>query len=305
MRNAFIDELTQLAAQDERIVLIAVDLGFSVVEKFADKFPKRFFNVGIQEQNAISLAAGLALRDKRPFVYSIVPFATMRCFEQIRVDVAYMNTPVRIVGVGAGFGYGPAGATHHAIEDLAVLRSLPNMTVCCPGDPLESRALLKASLNWDRPIYFRLGKGGDSTVHTTEPKIEFGRNIRIMEGPAATFFASSTLLPEAVKAAETLKSKGLEVTVESVPTLKPFDRQSVAAAIARGRPIFTFEEHSILNGLGSAVAEIIAESGKGIPFYRFGVPDEYTHKIGSQNFLREHYGLNAAQLSDRVNEILK
>lgn len=305
MRNAFIDELTQVAAKDDRIVLIAVDLGFSVVEKFAEKFPKRFFNVGIQEQNAVSLAAGLALRGKRPFVYSIIPFATMRCFEQIRVDVAYLNTPVRIVGVGAGFGYGPAGATHHAIEDLAVLRSLPNMTVCSPGDPFETRALLKASLTYDHPIYFRLGKGGDAAVHSAEPQVQIGKMIKILEGDKATFFASSTLLPEAFKTAQALKAQGTFVTLYSVPTLKPFDSATVTTAIQTKKPIFTFEEHNIINGLGSAVAELIAESGTGVRFKRFGVPDEYTHKIGSQNYLRDHYGLNSAQLTQKVTDALK
>ncbi len=306
MRNAFIDELIKCAASDERIVLITADLGYSVVKKFQEQFAKGFFNVGFKEQNAISLAAGMALKGKRPFVYSIVPFATMRCFEQIRVDVAYMNTAVRIVGIGAGFGYGPAGATHHAVEDIAVMRSLPNMTVLAPGDAIETRALLQSSLDWDGPIYFRLGKGGDPVVHDQPIQLNIGESLSLREGPDATLIATSTMLPVAMQTAQILlEQHQINVAVQSFPSIKPLDHNFVQQCIKQGSPIFTLEEHSPLNGLGSAVAEIIAESGQGICFHRFAMKDEYTHQIGSQQYLRHAYGLSAEQIAGKVRELIK
>src|SRR3990167_1027873 len=162
MRKAFIETLIEAARRDERIFLITADLGYTIVEKFAEEFPRRFFNVGIQEQNAVSVAAGLALSGKIVYFYTIIPFATMRCYEQIRVDAAYLDTQVRLVGVGAGFSYGPAGATHHGLEDLALMRSLPNMTVLAPGDPHEVRALVRESVDVSGPVYIRLGRGGEA-----------------------------------------------------------------------------------------------------------------------------------------------
>jgi transketolase len=175
MRNTFVKTLVKLAEQDERIFVITPDLGFSVLEEFEEKFPNRFLNVGIAEANAVSIASGLALSGKIVYVYSIMPFVTMRPFEQIRVDVAYMNTNVRLVGVGAGLTYGPAGATHHSIEDIAIMRALPNMTVFSPCDPYEVEKITEESINHQGPIYFRLAKKGEPIISNQESKIELGK----------------------------------------------------------------------------------------------------------------------------------
>ena len=164
-RTTFIQTLIELARKDERIFLLTPDMGYSVLEKFRDEFPDRFLNCGIAEQNTISLAAGLAASGKIVYVYSIIPFVTMRCFEQVRLDLAYNNTNVKLIGIGAGFTYGSAGTSHHAIEDIAIMRCIPNMTVLCPGDPIETRELIKRSYEMYGPTYIRLGKNGEPKIH--------------------------------------------------------------------------------------------------------------------------------------------
>ena len=177
MRTAFIETLTQLAKKDDTVFLITPDMGYSVLEKFRDEFPNQFLNSGIAEQNTISVAAGLASSGYTVFVYSIIPFVTMRCFEQVRLDLAYNNTNVKLVGIGAGLTYGSLGASHHAIEDIAIMRSIPNMTVLCPGDPIETRELVKRSYEKNGPVYIRLGKNGEANIHDANTRIEIGKSI--------------------------------------------------------------------------------------------------------------------------------
>jgi transketolase len=292
MRKTFVNCLIEQARIDDRIFVITPDLGFSVLEQFAQEFPDRFLNVGIAEQNAIGVAAGLALSGKCVYVYSIIPFVTMRCFEQVRVDVAYMNTNVKLVGVGAGLSYGPAGATHHAIEDIAIMRALPNMTVCCPGDPVEVKGLMQQSFEYKGPMYLRLGKNGEPNIHPEDTKVEIGKAIRVTEGQDLALITTSNMLEQGKKLADQWAEQGKNITLLSVPTIKPFDRESVESLIQSGMPIITLEEHNIIGGLGSAVAEVIAESGKAVSFKRIGIPDVYSHYVGSQSFLREKFGLN-------------
>ncbi|SHI97122.1 transketolase family protein [Propionispora hippei] len=286
MRNTFVDCLMEQAEQDEEIYVIIADLGFSVFEKFQEKFPDRFLNVGIAEQNAIGVAAGLALMGKKVYVYSIIPFVTMRCFEQIRIDIAYMNSNVKLVGVGAGYSYGPAGTTHHAIEDIAIMRALPNMTVCCPGDPVEAREIVRQSFEHTGPMYIRLGKNGENVIHSSGTKIEIGKAVTVNEGKDLSIITTSNMLEEGVKLVQKYKETGKMAALISMPTIKPLDKEYILKLIDRKVPIITLEEHSIIGGLGSAVAEIIAESGKGVSFRRIGIQDEYSHYIGSQQYLR-------------------
>ena len=182
MRTTFIETLKELARQDERVFLLTADMGYSVFETFREEFPDRFLNTGIAEQNTIGIAAGLASRGKIVFVYSIIPFVTMRCFEQIRLDLAYNKSNVKIVGVGAGFTYGSLGSSHHALEDISIMRSLPNMTVLCPGDPIEARELIKQSYEHTGPVYIRLGKNGEPKIHPEDKKIPLGKAIEISAG---------------------------------------------------------------------------------------------------------------------------
>lgn len=300
MRNTFIKALFELAREDERIILITADLGFSVVEEFAAAYPKRFLNVGIAEQNAVGIAAGLAMSGKTPFVYSIVPFVTMRCFEQVRVDAAYLNSNVKLVGVGAGLGYGPAGATHHALEDVALMRALPNMKVVCPGDPYEVKALTREVARTPGPTYLRLGKGGEPRVHPVDTPLVLGQAAELASGGDLALLTMSNQLDTGWKLVKRLEAHGLAATLLSVHTLKPFDVTRVRELVERGMPLFTLEEHFTTGGLGSAVAEVIAESGRGVTFERLGLPDAWPHAVGSQAFLREKYGLGEEALLQRI-----
>lgn len=297
MRKTFINCLVEQAKVDKRIFLITPDLGFSVLEKFAEKFPDRFLNVGIAEQNAVSVAAGLALSGNLVYVYSIIPFVTMRCFEQVRIDVAYMKTNVRLVGVGAGMAYGAAGATHHAIEDIAIMRALPNMTVCCPGDPVEAQSLIKQSFSYNGPIYFRLGRGGEPNIHPENADIKIGKAIQATTGDDLAVITTSNMLEQGHKWVNELASNGISAALISMPTIKPLDKQAIISLIEKGTPLVTLEEHNIIGGLGSAVAEVIAESGKAVKFKRIAIPDQYSHYVGSQQYLREKFGLNKLAVS--------
>lgn len=289
MRNTFIRCLTKLAERDERVYLITADMGFSVLEGFREQFPDRLLNVGIAEQNAVSVACGLALSGKIVYVYSIIPFVTMRCFEQVRVDVAYMNTNVRLVGVGAGLSYGPAGATHHATEDIAVMRALPNMTVCCPGDPVETREIVMGSLEHRGPMYIRLGKNGEPNIHPEDLSIPIGKSIQVTEGKDLLLITTSNMLEEGKKWVQHWEAKGKQITLLSMPTVKPLDCEAILPFINQSTPIVTLEEHNIIGGLGSAVAELIAESGKAVKFTRLGIPDIFIPTVGSHSYLRDKY----------------
>ena len=201
MRKAFVKSLIAQARNHENLFVLTPDLGFSVLEEFSQEFPDRFLNVGIAEQNAISVAAGLALSGMVVYVYSIIPFITMRAFEQVRVDLAYMNTNVRLVGVGAGLSYGPAGATHHAIEDIAVMRALPNMTVCCPGDPLEVKAIVEESVIYPGPMYIRLAKNGEPIIHDKDVNIRIGQAVEVKRGHDVSIVTTSNMLETGAKLA--------------------------------------------------------------------------------------------------------
>jgi len=266
-------------------------MGYGILDKFREVFPDRFFNTGINEQLSMSMAAGMALAGKKPFVYSIIPFVTMRCFEQIRVDVAYMNLNVKIVGVGAGFEYGACGATHHGTEDMSVLRALPNMTICAPGDNREMEFIAKDSLNMKTPLYIRIGRHNGGIMNNNET-IKIGKASIIEEGEDIALISTGNMLPDAKAYAEKLKKEGRKPYLISMHTVKPIDKDLVNSLINKGVEINTFEEHTIVGGLGSAVAELIAESGKGIKFKRFGIPDEFSHYVGCQRFIKSKFGID-------------
>src|SRR5712691_9917857 len=259
MRTAFFRALLELAAADERVNLVVGDLGFGVVEPFVERFPARFFNAGVAEQNMTGVAAGLALSGKTVFTYSIANFPTLRCLEQIRNDVCYHNANVKVVSVGGGLAYGNLGVTHHASEDVAIMRALPNMTVVAPGDPVEARLATRAVVALDGPCYLRLGKAGEPVVHTEEPDFQLGRALTLRDGSDLTLIASGGMLATADKVAKTLAAQGLGVRLLSMHTVKPIDREAVTRAAVETRYVFTLEEHSIEGGLGGAVAEVMAE----------------------------------------------
>lgn len=302
MRDAFAAEITALAEADERVVLLSGDIGNRLFNRFKEKCPQRFFNCGVAEANMTSLAAGLAACGMRPVTYTITPFVTTRCLEQIRVDVCYHNLPVTIVGVGAGLSYASLGATHHACEDVAFLRVLPHMNVLCPGDPVEVRLALRSAIHSGQPAYIRLGKKGEPRVHATEPAFAIGRAIVIRPGRDVCLLCAGTLLPTCVEAAERLASQGVSAEVVSFHTVKPLDEECLRHAFAAFPLVATVEEHSVLGGLGSAVAEWLADqpAPKG-RLIRIGTPDDFLHEAGEQEYARHRYGLTAQGIADRVH----
>lgn len=289
MRNAFVTTLVEAARKDASIYLITPDLGFAVLEPFAEEFPERFLNCGIAEQNAIGMAAGLALNGMKPYVYSIIPFAVSRPYEQIKVDVAYMQTNVKIVGVGAGFAYGPAGATHHALDDIAIMRTLPNMAVVTPGSVNEARELVRYSTCHTGPMYIRLARRGEPDYAYP---VDFGKFARVAEGADACIIATSNMLERAVALVEEARREGRHYTLLSAHTIKPLDIEALHREIARGIPLITLEAHNIYGGLSSAVAEVIAASGRGVRFMPIAVPDRFSHSIGSQSYIEERMGFH-------------
>lgn len=289
MRKIFINTLLELARKDKDIVLITPDMGFSVLEPFFEEFPERSLNCGIAEQNAVSLACGLALMGKKPYVYTIIPFLTGRAYEQVKLNVAYANTNVKLIGVGAGFTYGAAGATHHAIEDIGIMRGLPNMTVCCPGDNNEAEQIIRASAEKNNPMYIRIGRHNRGLFN--HGKLEIGKASVLEKGEDIAVISTSNMLPDAAYYCKQLKEKGKKTYLISMHTIKPLDKDIIINLINKNVEIHTLEEHSIINGLGSAVAEVIAESGQSVKFKRIGVPDEFSHYIGNQKYIKKQFGL--------------
>jgi transketolase len=304
MRNAFADELTRLGQADERVVLLSGDIGNKLFDNFKAAAPERFFNCGVAEANLMGVAAGLALSGLRPVAYTITPFITTRCLEQIRVDVCYHEAPVTIVAVGAGLAYASLGPTHHACEDIAFLRALPNMTVVCPGDAFEVRAALRAALQQDGPVYIRMGKKGEPKVHDAVPAgFRLGRGLVLSEGERVCLLSTGNMLPVAVEAGERLSAAGCSARVVSLHTVKPLDEALLADCFARFDVVATLEEHSLIGGLGAAVAEWLADRApQRARLLRFGTTDGFVKFAGEQDFAREHFGLTAEHVCDRVAE---
>ncbi len=301
MRTVFIKALLKAAEMDERVWLVVGDLGFGVVEPFTQRFPERFVNVGVAEQNMMGVAAGIALSGKVVFTYSIANFPTLRCLEQVRNDVCYHKADVKIVAVGGGFAYGSLGMSHHATEDLAIMRALPNMTVIAPGDPVEAEAATYAVIDWAGPCYLRLGRAGEPTVHQEPVDFAIGKAITVREGEALTLIATGSMLYEAICVAEYLQKQGLAVRVLSMHTLKPLDVEAVQAAARETRALVTLEEHSRLGGLGGAVAEVLAEfSDRGVRFMRIGLDSTFVSTAGSPGYLRKQFGLSTEDITQEI-----
>src|SRR5262245_11860039 len=244
MRDAFVQAVTELAAADERVWLLTGDLGFTVFERFRERFPGRFVNVGVAEQNMTGVAAGLALSGKIVFTYSIANFPTLRCLEQVRNDVCYHRLNVNIVAVGGGLIYGPLGYTHHAIEDLAIMPALPNLTVVAPGDPVQARLATHALAARPGPSYLRLGRAGETRVHTQDPPFEIGTPLLFRDGKAVALVAVGGILANVVAAADRLAAAGTSARVVSLHTLAPLDSAALERAVAGPRRVFVIAEHS-------------------------------------------------------------
>lgn len=271
MKKAFNKALVELARKKKDIFLVLADIGFAAVEPFAEEFPDRFVNVGVCEQNMTGVATGLSMSGKIPFTYTITNFATIRCFEQIRNDICYHKANVKVVGMGGGLPYGALGTTHHATEDIAALRALPNMTVVSPGDPVEMELAVPAIVEKCGPCYLRSGRGGEKIIHEQTPQFEIGKAIEILEGKDLTFVATGAILYNALEGARILQKEGIKARVLSMHTIKPIDRETLQRAARETGTIITVEEHNIIGGLGSAVAEVLLEMDIPVAFKRLGI----------------------------------
>ena len=303
MRAAILRTLTELAAADARVVLLTGDLGFMVVESFAERFPDRFWNVGVAEQDMIGIATGMAEAGLLPFTYSIATFATLRPYEFVRNGPVHHRLPVRILGVGGGFEYGSAGPTHHGLEDVAVMRALPGLTVVAPADHAQAAAALRATWDLPGPVYYRLGKDDRSLVPGLGGRFALGRTQTVRAASAGVVIVSlGPIAREAVAAAELLDQRGLDCRVEVVASVSPAPVADLVEALRHAHTVVTVETHSVVGGLGSLVCEIVAEQGLGCRVVRCGVRSGPDGIGGSEGFLNVRHGLDRTAIAQTVQE---
>ena len=304
MRDGFVDTLVELAAEDERVILVTADLGFGIFDKYVARFPDRFINVGVAEQNMIGVSTGLALDGWKIFAYSIGNFSTLRCLEQIRNDASYHGANVNVVCSGGGFTYGNLGMSHHATEDLSIMRALPGVTVLAPCDRFEARHATRALVNLPGVGYLRIEK--QVPIETSESGGAFvvGKARRVRDGSDVTIIGSGGVVAGAIAAADELAKQGISARVVSMHTLTPVDADEIHDAAINTRAIVTVEENQISGGLGGAVAEVCVEAGLGVKFKRLGLSGVYSSIVGDQDFLRNYYGMGASAISAAVRSLL-
>ena len=306
MRDAFTRCLMREAAKDPRLVLVTGDLGFGVLKPFWETYPEQFVNAGIAEQGMTGLAAGLAQTGRTVLTYSIGNFPTLRCVEQIRNDCAYHSANVKVVCVGGGFVYGSLGMSHHATEDMAILRALPGVTVFTPGDPMEVEAVVPVMLRTPGTCYLRLGRGGEPVLHDGPIEgWELPKALTLRHGVDVALLSAGGILTQTVSAARMLEEKGVSAEVVSFPCLKPIDRDKLLELAGRLKHIVTVEEHSVVGGFGSAVCEVIAETGANCRVHRVGMEDVYSTIVGTQQYLRGEYRMDDRAICERTLEWLK
>lgn len=305
MRKAFVKTLLALMEQDSDIYLLTGDLGFHAFEPIIEKFPDRFINCGVAEQNMMGVAAGLALAGKKPYVYSIIPFVALRCFEQIRDDICYQNLDVKIVGTGGGFSYGPLGSTHCVMEDIGILRTLPGLTVISPSDMPETEDLVIKSYQTKNPTYIKLFNAGDNKIHDQKPDLVIGDPNVLKDGKETVVIASGLQASFCFALAQELKETGPDIKVIGMHTLKPINGQLLVEQVRGFKNIFTFEEHGPFGGLGSAVAQILATSDWKGNFQMFTVADEFPSLVGKPDYLRQHYGVDKEGIKKSILENLE
>lgn len=301
MRDTFVRTLIDIAKQDKNVHLITGDLGFGVLKPFWEQLPDQFTNVGIAEQNMTSFAAGLALQGKTVFTYSIGNFPTLRCLEQIRNDCAYHNANVKIVCVGGGFVYGSLGMSHHATEDLAIMRALPDVTVLAPGDLVEAECATRAIYEHQGTCYLRLGRGGEKRIHETLDDFQIGKAIKIKNGEKVVLFSTGAIFDEVVDAIQSMEEHSINPALYTFPTVKPIDRAAIEQCAEQYELIVTVEEHNIIGGFGSAVSEVLAElGGTKARVLKIGLNDKYSSIVGRQKYLRDVYGMSARKIVDSI-----
>jgi len=292
MRKAFVKKLTELVSNNKNLYLLTGDLGFSVFDEFKEQFPDNFINMGVSEANMIGVAAGMAMRGKQVFVYSIIPFVTFRVLEQIRNDLCLQNLPVKIIGVGEGITYGTSGPTHHAIEDIGVMSSLPNLTVISPGDPIEVEKLVEQSLYLDAPCYIRLGKTGEEIINSQDVSLKIGKGNVIKEGKDIAIISTGNMLSSAIKVSMEFEKENVSSMVISLHTIKPLDETLLKEVSEKVKYIFVIEEHISSCGLGGKISFYYSQQNINVRMKCIGLPDDFIKFVGKQDFLRMKYGLD-------------
>ncbi len=306
MRDAFVRALLREMERDPRVMLVTGDLGFGVLRPVKERFPDRLINAGIAEQSMVGLAAGLAMTGRKVVVYSIGNFPTLRPLEQIRNDCAYHGLDVKIVCVGGGFVYGSLGMSHHATEDMAVMRAIPDITCFTPGDPAETEAAVPVMFATKGTCYLRLGRGNEPRAHEGEiTDWTFPKGIRLREGKDIALLSAGGILVELKRAAERLAEQGIGAEVWSFPCLKPLDADRIRELAGRFSDLITVEEHTVTGGFGSAVCEVIAETGSGCRVHRMGLKDCFTTVVGDQAYLRHVYGMDAEAIAKKAEELVR
>lgn len=306
MRDTFVRTLVELAKKDKNLELVTGDLGFGVLKPFWERCPDQFTNAGIAEQNMTSMAAGMALEGKNVFTYSIGNFPTLRCLEQIRNDCAYHQANVKVVCIGGGFVYGSLGMSHQATEDLAILRALPNVVVMAPADLVEAEECTKALAKYEGTAYLRLGRGGEKRIHEKIKNFEIGKAVKIHDGKKIAIFSTGAIFEEVTVAYDELIKQGYSPTVYTFPTVKPIDKDTIKAISREFELLVTVEEHNIVGGFGSAVAEVMAEmKEKTARLLRIGLNDEYSARVGNQKYLRGQYGMDSKSIVEKIRKELR
>ena len=307
MRKTSLDYVYKLAQRDERVVFIGSDLGPGVLESMKLDMPERFFMEGISEQHVIGMAAGLAMEGFVPYVNTIATFLTRRCYEQVALDVCLQNLPVRLIANGGGLVYAPLGPTHLAVEDIAIMRALPNMTVVAPCDADEMSRLMEKTIDWPYPIYIRLAKGYDDVISQDELGFEIGKAILMRPPREGLFITTGVMTQLAIQAVKNLEQIGISCGIMHMHTIKPLDHAALNEWIPKVNGVVTVEEHTRIGGLGSAVLEHCSDempeqTGK---IFRIGLPDNFADKYGNQNSLWEHFGITVESLCDTMKKKIK
>ena len=306
MRRTILRGVHELAKRDPRVVFLGSDISKRDLEGMATEFPDRFLMEGVSEGHLVGLAAGLAFEGKIVYFNTIATFLTRRCFDQIVIDLCLHKLPVRLIGSGGGTVYAPLGPTHLAVEDMAILRALPNMTIVVPSDAEEMKRFIPESLEWPGPIYIRLAKGGDKVVPSGGRPFRIGEAVPVREGEDALIVATGAATAVAIDAAQLLEGQGVRAGVLHVHTIKPLDQKAILERAARARAVVAVEEGTILGGLGSAVAEILAEARLARPlrFARVGLPDHFLEHYGSQALIMGHHGITPEGIAGKILELL-
>lgn len=300
MRQTAVNAVYDLAVRDERVVFIGSDLGTGTLGKMRAEMPERFFMEGVSEQHVIGMAAGLAMEGFQPYINTIATFLSRRCFEQIALDLCLHDLPVRLLASGGGVVYAPLGPTHLAVDDIAILRTLPNMTIVAPVDAPEMQRVMDASLAVSGPMYIRIAKGGDPVVSRRDVPFEIGRAVEMRRGDDVVLVSTGVMTTRALAAADLLAHEGIDATVLHMHTIKPLDTRALIARAARTQLVVTVEEHSRIGGLGSAVAETIVEQVLGVRVVRLGLPDRFSSQYGSQDDILRASGLAPEGIAESV-----